>query len=209
MSQVNLIPPEIRRQERLRRITTVVIGGGAVVLALICLFYFVQTMRLADAQDELSAQQATNALLQQQIGELQPYADLQSQLQANKELLATVYANEVAWSGVLLDVSRIIPDESYLTSFAGAVTAASGTTIGEPAGAPTSLIGNLTFQGVADGTQTIASWLNRLEQVKGWVNAWVNSAQETAAFSRIYTFGSGVDLTPEATTPRAQGKVNT
>ena len=206
MSQINLLPPEIRQQERLRRITFIVVLSGAVALALIGLFYVVQTMRLAGSQDELAAQQATNRLLEQQIAELQPYADLQSQLLAKQELVATVYANEVAWSGVLLDISRIIPDESYLSAFSGQV-AASGTTIGAPAEEPTSLIGNMSFQGTADGTETIASWLNRLDQVKGWVNAWVNSAQETAAFSRIYTFDSGVDLTSEATTPRAQGKV--
>jgi len=208
VSQVNLLPPEIRQQERTRRLTLIVIGAGVVALALIGLFYFVQTMRLAGAEDELAVQQATNELLQQQIAELQPYSDLQTQLQAQKQLLATVYANEVAWSGVLLDISRIIPDEAYLSSFSGQV-AASSETIGTPAEQPTSLIGSLSFQGTADGTQTISSWLNRLEQVKGWVNAWVNSAQETAAFSRIYTFDSGVDLTPEATTPRAQGKVST
>jgi Tfp pilus assembly protein PilN len=208
VSQVNLLPPELRQQQALRRTTSIVAGIGAAVLVLIGLFYFVQTMRLSDAQDELAAQQATNQLLQQQITELQPYADLQAQLQAEQQLVATVYLNEVSWSSVLSDVSLIIPDESYLTAFTGQVTATTGTTIGAPTTEtpPTGLIGNLSFQGVADGTGTIASWLTRLEEVKGWVNAWSNSAQETAAFSRIYTFDSGVDLSSEAATPRGQGK---
>jgi hypothetical protein len=33
----------------------------------------------------------------------------------------------------------------------------------------------------------------------------VNSAQEDAPFSRIYTFSNGLDLTQEAATARGQG----
>ena len=68
-----------------------------------------------------------------------------------------------------------------------------------------SLIGNMTFAGVANQTETIATWITRLEEVRGWVNAWVNSAQEDAPFSRIYTFSNGLDLTQEAATARGQG----
>ena len=63
----------------------------------------------------------------------------------------------------------------------------------------------VTFAGVANQTETIATWITRLEEVRGWVNAWVNSAQEDAPFSRIYTFSNGLDLTQEAATARGQG----
>jgi hypothetical protein len=69
----------------------------------------------------------------------------------------------------------------------------------------TTLIGNMTFAGIANQTETIATWIERLEDVQGWVNAWVNSAQEDAPFSRIYTFSNGVDLTQEAATARGGG----
>ena len=77
----------------------------------------------------------------------------------------------------------------------------------EPTGGTpkTTLVGNMTFAGVANQTETIATWITRLEEVQGWVNAWVNSAQEDAPFSRIYTFSNGLDLTQEAATARGQG----
>lgn len=209
MSQVNLLPPEIRQRQAVRRTTTTVVAAGLGVLVLIGIFYLLQIQRLSSAQDELAAQQARNAALERQIQDLQRFAALQEELAAKEQLLAAVYENEVSWSGALLDVSRVIPDPSYLTNLTGQITATGATTTGEvPAttgGTPeTTLIGNMTFEGVADQTQTIADWLIRLEQIKGWVNAWVNTTQENVPSSGIYTFTNGLDLTQQAATARGQ-----
>jgi Tfp pilus assembly protein PilN len=207
MSRVNLLPPELRELEALRRRTVLVGLAGVAVLALLGLFYFFQGTKLSTEQSDLDQVRASSAITQQQISELQPYADLQQQLQAKKQLKDTLFQNEISWSGVLLDVSRVIPDPSYLTTLTGAVTAPTGTVIGS-SGTPTSstsLIGTMTFAGVSDQTETIASWLTRLEDVKGWVNPWVNSAQEQGADSGIYAFDSGIDLTIDAVTVRGRG----
>ncbi len=207
MSKVNLLPPELRQRQVERRTTTLVAAIGAAVLTLILVFYFFQTMQLSSAQDELAEQRQANADLSAQIAELQPYADLQADLAAKQQLVDSLYLNEVSWAGVLLDVSRVIPDESYLTNLTGQITAPTGTQVGTPVeGGTTSLIGSVTFSGVARETRTIASWLTRLEQIRGWDNPWVNNAQENAAFSRIYTFDGGLDLTVDAATERGRGE---
>jgi len=209
VSQVNLLPPEIREKQALRRLTTLVAGLGAAVIALVVVFYFFQGMRLSDAEDELAQQQQANAQLQSQIEELQPFAALQTELATKQQLVDTLYLNEISWASVLLDVSRVIPDQSYLTNLTGQITAPTGSQIGETAPVPgvvTSLIGSVSFSGVALETETIASWLTRLEQVRGWVNPWVNNAAENGAFSRIYTFDGGLDLTLDAATPRGRGE---
>lgn len=203
MSRVNLLPGELRQRAATRRLTSIVVAAGLGVIALIGLFYFTQTQRLADAQDDLAVQEERNAGLRTQIQELQSFADLQAELAAKQDLVAGLFVNEVSWSSALLDVSRVIPDASFLTNLTGQVQSAAAETdptvpaVGE-------LIGTITFQGVARETETIATWLVRLEQVEGWVNAWVTNAQESAPFSRIYTFSSGLDLTIEAATERAQ-----
>lgn len=208
MSQVNLLPPELRRKQVQRRLTTLIGAVGAAVVALLVLFYFFQGMQLSSAKDELAAQQGRNVELQGQIAELQPFADLQTELKTKQDLVDTLYLNEVSWASVLLDVSRVIPDDSYLTNLSGQIAAATGTVIGvDPTTAlPGGLIGNVTFAGVALQTDTIASWLTRLEQVRGWVNPWVNNAQENAEFSQIYSFDGGLDLTADAATPRGRGE---
>ena len=207
MSQVNLLPPELRQRQAVRRVTSLVIAAGLGVLALVGVFYFFQTQRLADAREDLAAQQATNRGLQTQIDELRPFAELQAELQAKRELIRSLFLNEVSWSSVLLDISRVIPDSSYLTNLTGQITAAGVPAAETPAQPATdaTLIGSISFQGVAKETETIATWLDRLEQVEGWVNAWVNSAQEETPFSGIYNFTSGLDLTIAAATERGQG----
>ena len=208
MSQVNLLPPELRERQAIRRTTSLVAAAGLGVLALIGIFYFFQVQRLAQTQSDLEAQQSRNAQLESEIASLQEFADLQAELAAKEVLLGEIFVNEVSWSSALLDVSRVIPDASYLTNLTGQITptvvgeAPTGPTGGAPEG---SLIGNMTFAGVANQTETIATWITRLEEVRGWVNAWVNSAQEDAPFSRIYTFSNGLDLTQEAATARGQG----
>ena len=163
MSQVNLLPPELREKQVTRRVTTLVAALGAAVLALIVVFYFFQGMRLSDANDELARQEQANGQLQTQIAELQPYADLQAELATKQKLVDTLYLNEVSWAGVLLDVSRVIPDESYLTALNGQITAPTGT---QAAGVPTTgavsnLIGSVTFSGVARETFQREQMLSR------------------------------------------------
>lgn len=207
MSQVNLLPPELRERQAIRRTTSLVVAAGLAVLALIGIFYFFQVQRLSQVQTDLEAQQSTNARLESQIASLQQFADLQAELAQKEALVAEVFVNEVSWSSALLDVSRVIPDASYLTNLTGQVAATVVDEVAAPTGGTpeTTLIGNMTFAGVANQTETIATWITRLEEVQGWVNAWVNSAQEDAPFSRIYTFSNGLDLTQEAATARGQG----
>ncbi|HEY3212901.1 MAG TPA: hypothetical protein VGL16_06820 [Actinomycetota bacterium] len=208
MSHVNLLPSELRERHAIRRTTSLVVAAGLAVLALIGIFYFFQVQQLSQVQSDLEAQQSRNAQLETQIASLREFADLQAELASKEALVGEIFVNEVSWSSALLDVSRVIPDASYLTNLTGQITP---TVIGEVATAPTggtpetTLIGNMTFAGVANQTETIATWITRLEEVQGWVNAWVNSAQEDAPFSRIYTFSNGLDLTQEAATARGQG----
>jgi Tfp pilus assembly protein PilN len=210
VSQVNLLPPELRERQAIRRTTSLVVAAGLAALALIGIFYFFQVQRLSQIQSDLEAQQSRNAQLESEIVSLQEFAALQAELASKEALVAQIFVNEVSWSSALLDVSRVIPDTSYLTNLTGQITATiAGEVVTEPTGGTpeTTLVGNMTFAGVANQTETIATWITRLEQVQGWVNAWVNSAQEDAPGSRIYTFSNGLDLTQEAVTERGQGVV--
>jgi len=208
VSLVNLLPPELRERQAIRRTTSLVVAAGLAALTLIGMFYFFQVQRLSQVQSDLEAQQSTNARLVKQIASLREFAALQAELAAKEALIDLIFVNEVSWSSALLDVSRVIPDASYLTNMTGQIVATvAGEVVAEPTGGTpeTTLVGTITFAGVANQTGTIATWITRLEEVQGWVNAWVNSAQEDAPGSRIYTFSNGLDLTQEAATARGQG----
>jgi Tfp pilus assembly protein PilN len=201
MTQVNLLPSELRAREATRRLTSVVVIVGVLVLGLVGLFYFFQVMNLSRARDDLAAQEGVNRQLQAQVNDLQRFQELQNQLQAKQALVNSVFVGEVSWSTVLVDVSQVIPSEAYLTNLTGSTAAETAT----PTTGGGTLIGNMSFSGVVRGTDPLATWLTRLDQVDGWENAWMTSATEQQPFSRVYTFNSGLDLSLDAATRRGRG----
>ncbi len=203
MSQVNLLPPELHERQAARRRTHLVVVAGAAVLILLALFYVIQTFRLAGANNDLAEQQAQNSRLEAQVSELNRYAELQTQLQEKQQLLDTALQNEFSWSSALLDISRVIPDQAFLSSFSGSITATSVPSTGVPTvtvGGSPDIVGTISLQGTALATRTAALLLNQLENVKGWVNAVVNSLTETSTGSKAYDFDAGLDLTKDALT---------
>jgi Tfp pilus assembly protein PilN len=201
VSQVNLLPPELRQRQARRRSTSLAIAGGLVLVAIVVGFSLLKASELSQKHEDLAAQREVNARVQQQIAELQKYGALQAQLQTKEQLIAKVYTSEVSWSGILLDVSRVIPPDAYLTAMTGQLATASA----DATGASPGLVGSVSFTGSVKGADTLAAWLTRLEQVKGWVNPWANSASESGPFTRIYQFQSGIDLSSDVVTKRGHG----
>jgi type IV pilus assembly protein PilN len=197
VSQVNLLPPEILAAQRQRRLAGVVALAGVGVIGLILVFYVLQLGKVSGIRSDIDQQQQTNQGLQTEIQKLSEFEQLRAQAQARQQLLNDVYANEISFSRVLMDVSRVIPSTAALTS----MTATSQEPI--PAtGGSTLLTGRIDFAGLALDYDTIASWLTRLERVRGWVNPWVTSIAD--AESGPITYTSGVDLTTAALTARGR-----
>jgi len=204
MSQVNLLPPELRQRQRLRRLTSLVVLAGVGLLAVVGLFYVLQVMNLGRVEEQLLAQESRNADLQAVIDELQPFADLQTALQRKRDLTDAVFANEVSWSGFLRDISRLIPSDAYLTDLTGSLNVATASQGEPPEEGSAGLIGSISFNGLARDIDSLAVWLTRLEQVAGWVNPWAASAQLAEAESGVsaYQFSGSVDLSRDAVTKR-------
>lgn len=185
MTQVNLLPSDVRDRQKTRRLT---VGVGVAIGAVVALLFFIfmlQVARLSDADERLAAQEAVNGDLQQQIGALQEFELLKQQLSVRETLVTETTAGTVLWSGVLGDVSKVIPGQMWLTGFTGTLApppAAPGAPVGAPpaTGVPTtSMVGTIQFTGRALTHPTIAQWLSRLEQVTGWVNPWLSNGTQT------------------------------
>ena len=206
MSQVNLLPPEILERQKWRRLTLMVLAGGAVVIGLVFVFYLLQAGTLGGVRDDIDAQRATNEGLRGEIAELQRFEDLQVLAQAKQQLITSAFAGEVSLSGMMMDVSRVIPSDAALNSLAIAITPVSPDAV-PVEGAPT-FVGTITTSGEGDGIDTLSTWLTRLEQVEGWVNPWMSSISRRGEGETVFTFSSGVDLTVEVVTERG-GRVVT
>ena len=201
MSQVNLLPPEVRQRITTRRITIAIGIGGAAIIGLLILFWVVQGVKLQQVEDQIQAQELTNAALQGQVDELLPFQDLQTELDTFDARLSAALANEVSWSGVMRDVQLVIPDQMSVANLTG-----TSSTEAVPAEGGTSLIvGTITFNGESEGTLRLARWIARQNEIRGWENPWLSSANETGERTGRYTYNSSVDLMTDAVTPRGAG----
>ena len=197
MSQVNLLPPDILAAQRQRRLAGVVVLAGLGVIVLIVAFYVIQLNSLGGVRDDIEAAEQNNAGLQREIDNLQEFEVLRSQAQQKQELLNEVLADEISFSGILMDISRVIPSDAALTSLTAAAQEPTPTT-----GGATLLTGRIDVAGIALDYDTIASWLMRLERIRGWVNPWVTSIADPA--TGPITYSSGVDLTTAVVTERGR-----
>jgi Tfp pilus assembly protein PilN len=160
-------------------------------------FYVLQLGKVSAIRSDIEDQTQTNQSLQSQIQALQEFEELRARAQAKQELLNEVFANEISFSGLLMDISRVIPSSAALTSMTA--------TAQEPAATPggsTLLTGRIDIAGLALDYETVATWLTQLERVRGWVNPWVTSIADPESGPITYT--SGVDLTTAALTERGR-----
>jgi Tfp pilus assembly protein PilN len=208
--RINLLPPEIYERQRLRRRTAVVIAVGIILLAGVGAFYFLQVLRLNAVEDDVAQQEAENARLQQEISELQEIADLQAEIESTRTLLSSLLSDRVLWSGILRDISLVIPGEAWLEGLTGSLTAAvPGTTEAptvEDTAAQAGLVGQISFTGFAFDHRDVALWLSRLEDVRGFVNPWLSTSTKTPiGETEVVQFDSSVDLSEQALARRGPG----
>jgi Tfp pilus assembly protein PilN len=200
MSRVNLLPTEIKKGQQVRRRTLLVALIGAAVIGVIILLWVFQSVRLSQVNSDIEAQDRNNQSLQQEIADLQKYADIQAEAQLQEDLLASAYANEVAYSGVLVDVSKVIPNDTYLTQFSSSTTAPTQPT--STSSTETTFVGTMTFAGSSLHFDSLSVWLTRLEEVQGWANPWMSNISQAADTPGAYSFDTSVDLTQDALTKR-------
>jgi Tfp pilus assembly protein PilN len=223
--RINLLPPELYERQRTRRRTAAVVALGVIVLAALGGFYFLQVLKENSVQADVDAQQAENARLQGEINELQEIDQLQQEIDATRGLLTTLLSDRVLWSGVLRDVSLVIPGQVWLNGLTGqvgapgatgATTTATPTTTGTTTTTTTAtpgqvqpgpaLVGQISFNGYAFTHPDVALWLSRLEDVRGFVNPWLQNSTDTLIGTQtVEQFTSSVDLSEQALARRRAG----
>jgi Tfp pilus assembly protein PilN len=227
--RIDLLPRKLVEQRLLRRQRTGVGAGFLVLLAALGVWYLLETQTLNDAQAQADQEQATATGLRAQRAQLQPLADLESQIAASEQLRSVVYRNEIRFSGVMRDISAIVPDDVWLTSMALAFTdtananaAAAGTaapastgggasaaTPGSPgAGSP---VASITFAGAGLEHVDVGGFLRALAQgpKKGGQQVYLNPYFTTAqkgdeGGQATVTFTATVDLSSAAYSGRYQ-----
>jgi Tfp pilus assembly protein PilN len=205
VSQVNLLPPEILELQTWQRRKLAVIVAGAIVAALLIGYWLYLGTQLSGVQSDIEAQNQTNESIKTSIAQKQKFADLQTEAQAEEGLLAAAYQGEVSFSSLLMDFSRVIPADAFVDSLTLQVQ---DPTTGEAAageGGATGLVGTITGGGQAVSVDSLATFLTRLESVKGWVNPFISTVDRVAEVNG-FAYSLSVDLTDEVVTDRGKGE---
>jgi hypothetical protein len=125
--RIDLLPRELVEQRLVRRQRSGIGAGFLVLLALLGLWYVLESRTLKEAQDQADQERAVATGLRAQRAQLQPLAELEAQIAAAEQLRASVYRNEIRFSGVMRDISAIVPEDVWLTSMAVAFNGTAGT----------------------------------------------------------------------------------
>jgi hypothetical protein len=226
--RIDLLPRQVVEQRLVRRQRSGIGAGFLVLLAALGIWYVLETQELSDAQAAADQERVTATGLRAQRAQLQPLADLEAQIAAAEQLRATVYRNEIRFSGVMRDIAAIVPDDVWLTSMAiafnsagnasttgGASTTApagataTATTPGSPgAGSP---VASITFAGAGLEHVDVGGFLRALARgpKKGgqqvYLNPYLSTSQKTdEAGQATVTFSATVDLSTAVYSGRFQ-----
>jgi Tfp pilus assembly protein PilN len=227
LPRVNLLPKEIKQRRLVRRQRGGVAVAFVVLLALLGFWYLRESQQLTEARQEADRERAVAAGLRAKKAELQPYAALGSQIAAAEQLRAKVYARELRFSGILQDISAIIPGDVWLTQMSvalketgpaagagGAAAAAAALTPGSPgAGSP---VASITFTGASLGHVDVGSFVKALSSgpkrhgSRVYLNPYFTASQKDAeeGGETTVTFSATVDLSQAAFSGRFQAGGN-
>ncbi|HLF69723.1 MAG TPA: hypothetical protein VI541_02070 [Actinomycetota bacterium] len=203
MSRINLLPEEVLERRRNRQQSLMLAVYFGIFLLVLVGVWLVRNGQLNAQEERRDRALAQVATLQTKIAALEEFARLDQTVKAKAAVLATAMSDDVAWSRLLIEVSMIIPGDSWLTSFNGVAVPASAAAAATPVG-PKSL-GNLTFSVVTFDFRGVAEWITRFEGLRSLQNIWVPSATKGTIGTRdVVNYSSTADLSVGAATSRYQ-----
>lgn len=194
MTQVNLLPSDVRQRLKTRQLTVLVGLVAAIVVAALLGMFVLENGKLSSVNNDLTAAKAKNNSLQSTVASLQRFKVLDDQRLAQKQIVATAKNGVVRFSGVMHDLSMVIPSTVYLNSVTATLSLGDGASTAPNTGG---VVGNIQFQGSAQDNLSVALWLTRLAQVTGWDNSWITGVTKqssTSGSSQFVDFTGSVDL---------------
>jgi len=199
LPQVNLLPPEIEEARGLRVVKRWLGISLVVVLVVIAGLYGWAVLAQQDAEGELAlVQDETERLLQEQVR----YAEVPvvlATLRNSEDALWLATSTEVLWAPYLRAIAASAPDDVSLDSLAY-----SGASPLEPPQGPMHPlqrphVGTLTFTARSLTLPDTAAWVDALNAVPGFADAWFSDASVTEQEESVYyVVNASVQVTAEA-----------
>jgi Tfp pilus assembly protein PilN len=222
MRPVNLIPPEERRgtraSSRTGQLPYLIIGLMAVVLVVVAALTLTNK-QISDRESEKATLTAEEAQARATADALAPFAEFARLSEARSATVTSLAQSRFDWVRVLRELSRVLPDDVWLTGLSGSVSADSGGGAGALANGLN--VPTLAITGCAAGHEGVAGFLEALKDIDGVTRVGVSSSERGeqsggeggssdggAGNCRTRSFISGFDVTvafDSAAVPAATG----
>ncbi|MGW6130586.1 PilN domain-containing protein [Cellulomonas sp. NPDC055163] len=178
MPQVDLTPPEVWSARALRRLQKRLVLGVGSVVVLVVLAVVAASVHAASAQSALTDAQAETTRL---LTEQQKYAEVPvvlDRVDALTRAQKTGMSTEILWTPYLSAILSVLPEGVQLSSITTSVAtpmAAPGMST-NPLHTPEN-VGTVTFVGRSTTVPNAAGWIDGLETLPGFQDAWVSSVE--------------------------------
>ncbi|HQY33848.1 fimbrial assembly protein [Actinotalea sp.] len=175
LPQVNLLPPEIRASRTLRALKRVLGLALVGVVALIVAVYAVVSLQLDGARGELADAQDETARL---IAAQQEYAEVPQVLGALEDATTARRlgsSSEILWEPYLTALMTTAPAGVVYTWIDYTGTTPSVALEASTSPLQASSVGTLSFVGRSEKLPDAAAWIESLEGVEGFQDAYVSS----------------------------------
>ena len=209
--RVNLIPPAVAQEGRLRTAKLSVAAAIALSLLVVGGLYVMGQGQVSAAQEQLDSVTAKTAALNNELAGFHNFQSAQADLADAQKELDLAMGGEVRWSSLINDISLTLPSGTALTEFKGSIdgispTYATGSTSASQSAAaagntPVSVLGHpgiglITYSGEASNYPAVASFLDVISNQHTMLDPYPNSIQINNAAS---TSGAGQGLMFSAT----------
>lgn len=208
--RVNLLPPEIAEQARLRQVQRGLGAAVVVAVGVVAVLYVGARGSVAEAQTRVETASTEQASVAAQSAKYRDVTAVYARIAAAEQILVDAMGPEVRYSRFLNDLSLSIPENVWVTnaSFSQQDAAAATATprgTGAPAAAAAAAggLGTVTMSGVAYEHDDVANWLDSLGRQEGYAKPFLTSSTEALIGSRkIVNWTSTATLTPAALSHR-------
>lgn len=198
MNSVNLLPEGMRpRAAATARENGAFVALGVLGVLLLAVTVYVLTLNsITSNEDELAQLKAETAASQQRAGSLSSFGDFQAIKATRVASVKSLADSRLDWERLLLEVSKVLPDDVFLTGLEGGTVGAAGAVAEAPvvAGAPVGP--SLSVNGCAPRQHDVATTLLRLRQLNRAVDVTLDESSRPEP-------SSDVSVAPTATATTA------
>src|SRR5438874_546621 len=159
--RISVLPTEVAAVRTQRRQIVLASAGVAGLAVLLLFVWLARQTKVHDEESAADKAQQDNAQLQQQVAALQSVTALDTQLAQRRALVTSALADDVAWTRLLQEIATVIPNDVWLTSFAGTKPAAGGGGGGTAGATSAAAIGNINVNAMGFDQSSSARWLLR------------------------------------------------